>query len=182
MVKIILNVDGEDREFKIPEKWGEVKVKQASKLFNLDREGKNQLELTISVVSILTDMDEELIYMMTQEQFIELVDVVKFTNEEVKGELKDFVTIDGVDYYLKKDFEKLNMGEIISIDTLINQSNGNLPNVMSKMLCIFLRKKTNEGELETFRNSFMDREDMFNELYITDVNDIFLFFFAGKNS
>ena len=182
MVKIILNVDGEDREFNIPEKWEEVKVGQASKLFNLDREGKNTLELTISVVSILSDMDEELIYMMSQEQFMELVEVIKFTNEEVKGELKDFVTIDGDDYYLKKDFEKLTMGEIISIDTLINQSNGNLPNVMSKMLCILLRKKNTEGELETFRNSFMDREAMFNELYITDVNDVFLFFFGGNDS
>lgn len=182
MVKIILNVDGEDREFNIPEEWEEVKVGQASKLFNLDREGKNQLELTISVVSILSDMDEELIYMMSQEQFMELVEVIKFTNEEVKGELKDFVTIDGDDYYLKKDFEKLTMGEIISIDTLINQSNGNLPNVMSKMLCILLRKKNTEGELETFRNSFMDREAMFNELYITDVNDVFLFFFGGNDS
>jgi hypothetical protein len=181
MITIELNIDGEDKVFTIADKWEEVTVKQSSELFSLNRD-RNQLELVVTIVSILSGMDEDVIYMMSQEQFGELVEVIKFTNEEVKCDLKDFITIDGEDYYLKKDFEKLNLGEIISIETLLQQNGGDLTKSMSKLLCIFLRKKKENGELESFRNEFMEREVIFDNTIITDVNDLFLFFLDGKSS
>jgi hypothetical protein len=182
MIKIELNIDGELKDFNIPEGWNEVSIATASDLFSLEREGKNQLELIVSIVSILSGVDEEVIYMMTQDQFLELTEVIKFTNEEIKSELKDFITIDGEDYYLKKDFEKLNVGEIISIDTIMTTNNNDLSKSMAKLLCILLRKKKENGEYESFRNNFMEREELFNKIMITDVNDIFLFFSDGRNT
>ncbi len=185
MIEIKLNVDGQDSNFNIPEGWNEVTVDQASRLYSLDRENKNDLELMISIVNIFTGIDEEIIYMLTQEQFNILLNTIKFTNEEVKGELADSITIGEEQYFLKKDFNNLNMGEIISLETIIKQNEDNFPQAMAKLLCIFLRKKVmgNSGVevLETFKNNMMLREEMFKSIIITDVNNIFLFFLTGNN-
>lgn len=183
MIKIHLEIDGEANEFNLPESWSEVTVKKASQLSSMKNvEGKNELELSVSIISILTGIDEEIIYMMSQEQFLEVVEAIKFTKEEVTSEEKESILIEDEEYFLKKDFEKLNMGEIISIESLLKQSDGDLSKCMSKLLCIFLRKKKENGNLESFKNSFMEREELFDEVMITDVNNLFVFFSAGKNS
>lgn len=181
MIKINLNVDGDEMEFNLPESWNEVSVKKASELSNAKKfDGKNELELSVSIISILTGIDEEIIYMMSQEQFMEVIEAIKFTNEDIISEEKESILIKGEEYFLKKDFEKLNMGEIISIETLVKQADGNLSKCMSKLLCIFLRKKKENGNLESFKNSFMEREELFDEIMITDVNDLFVFFSSGR--
>jgi hypothetical protein len=53
---------------------------------------------------------------------------------------------------------------------------------MAKLLCIFLRKKKENGKLESFKNSFMEREELFENVMISDVNNLFLFFLDGKPS
>jgi hypothetical protein len=128
----------------------------------------------------LTGIEEELIYLLTQEQFLEVVEKVKFTNEEIVSELKESILVEGEEYFIKKDFDKLNMGEIISIESLLKQSDGDLSKCMSKLLCVFLRKKKENGNLESFKNSFMEREELFDNVMITDVNNLFVFFSNGR--
>ncbi len=180
MVKINLNIDGKEQEFNIPEGWTEVTVEQSMALYAMNREDKTDIELVVEVISILSKMDEEFLYMMTPDDFNKLVNVVKFTNDEVKGELADSVMIGDEEYFLKKDFNLLTMGEIISIESIMKQHNNNHSAATLKLLCIFLRKKI-DGELESFRNTFMQREELFKELIITDVNNLFLFFLDGKD-
>jgi len=40
----------------------------------------------------------------------------------------------------------------------------------------FFKKEKANGKLESFKNDFMERETIFNQAIITDVNNIFLFF------
>ena len=63
----------------------------------------------------------------------------------------------------------------------LKQYENNIAPAMAKLLCIFLRKKKENGSLETFKNSFMEREILFEEVIISDVNDLFLFFLDGEN-
>ncbi len=181
MKRIELNIDGEETTFNMSESWNEVTVDQASKLFAIDRTTKNELELVVTIVSILSKVDEDILYMMTQEQFLELSSLISFTNEEVVSDMAEVIVIDDTEYFLKKDFEVLTLGEIISIETIMKQSQNNLGESMSKLLCIFLRKKKANGKLESFKNDFMERETIFNQAIITDVNNIFLFFSDGSN-
>lgn len=181
MINLEIEIDGEVKEFKVPQGWNEVTVKQASEIFGLNKEGKNNLEVTVELISILSNIDIDIVYAMQQEDFIKIVESIKFTNNEVKGDLKDSIVLGGEEYFLKKDFDKLNVGEIISIETIMQQSNNDLSKSMGKLLCIFLRKKKENGKLESFKNSFMEREELFGEAIITDVNNIFLFFLDGKN-
>lgn len=181
MRNIELFIDGETFEYEVADNWGEVSVFQAQELFTLSREDKTQIELVVAILSILSSIPEDYVYMLTPEQFSELTNVISFTNDEVVAEEVDSITIGEDVYYLKNDFSQMTMGEIISIDTLIG-TEGNYAESMSKLLCIFLRKKLDNGSLESFKNNFMEREDMFGKLPISQVNNIFLFFLNGKEA
>src|SRR5690606_2752505 len=81
----------------------------------------------------------------------------------------------------KKDFDSLNMGEMISINLVMDENKGDITKALPRMMCILLRKKVN-GELESFRNSFMDRAEMFKDVIITDISNLLAFFLDGGNS
>lgn len=183
MINLIIDLDGEEKEFLIPTSWNEVSVKKAAKLAEIQVSNKTDIESAADIVSVLADIDQETLYMLTASQFNDLVENIKFTLEKIDSpELKDSIFIDGEEYFLKKDFTKLTMGEIISIDTILKQYENNVGPAMAKLLCIFLRKKKENGSLETFKNSFMERESLFENVIISDVNNLFLFFLDGNNS
>lgn len=182
MINLIIDLDGEEKQFSIPTSWNEVTVKKAAKLAEIQLKNKTDIESAADIVSVLADIDQETIYMLTAHQFNDLVEHIKFTLEKIDSpELKDSIFIEDEEYFLKKDFTKLTMGEIISIDTILKQYENNIAPAMAKLLCIFLRKKKENGSLETFKNSFMEREILFEEVIISDVNDLFLFFLDGEN-
>ena len=182
MINLIIDLDGEEKEFSIPTSWNEVSVKKAAKLAEIQVSNKTDIESAADIVSVLADIDQETIYMLTADQFNDLVENIKFTLEKIDSpELKDSIFINGEEYFLKKDFTKLTMGEIISVDTILKQYENNVAPAMAKLLCIFLRKKKENGSLETFKNSFMQRESLFEEVIISDVNNLFLFFLDGEN-
>ena len=182
MINLIIDLDGEKKQFSIPTSWNEVTVKKAAKLAEIQLKNKTDIESAADIVSVLADIDQETIYMLTAHQFNDLVEHIKFTLEKIDSpELKDSIFIKDEEYFLKKDFTKLTMGEIISIDTILKQYENNIAPAMAKLLCIFLRKKKENGSLETFKNSFMEREILFEEVIISDVNDLFLFFLDGEN-
>ena len=181
MINIEFNIDGEKQSFDVPTGWDEVSVKKSAALTNISRDGRTEIEIIVDIVSILGEIDPDIIYMLTTEQFNQIIDVVKFTTEKIDSELKDSIIIDGEEYFLKKDFTQLTMGEIISIETILKQYENSVAPAMAKLLCIFLRKKKENGNLESFKNSFMERESLFENVLITDVNNLFLFFLDGKN-
>ena len=100
---------------------------------------------------------------------------------ETPLEEKEYLLVEGDKYYLKKDFSQLTLGEQASIEIILKKYDGKLENAISELLCIFLRKKRDNGKLEKFKNSFMGRSEMFNDVMIADVHNIFIFFLTGRN-
>jgi hypothetical protein len=183
MVNLILNVDGEEKTYNIPSEWNEVTVGQAADLNDLSTFDGTEIEKIVKILTIFCpDIDTDDIFAMTPEQFNQIVEMIGFISNPVDGDLADSIVLDGEEYFLKKDFTKLSMGEIISIDVIMKQTGGDISKALSKMLCIFLRKKKENGELETFKNKFMEREELFRSAKITDVNNLMLFFTVGEPS
>jgi len=181
MTQLNLEIDGEQMIFQIPDSWNEVTVEKFTNIWKINREGMTSIEITIAVVNILTGIDEDYLYMMSPNEFAQITSIIEFTNHDVKGTDVEFITVDDEKYYLKKDFDKLTMGEVISLELLIEQASGNIMSKMPEMLCIFLRKKDGD-KLESFKKGFMERAEAFKQVSIADVNDIFLFFSDGGNS
>ena len=53
---------------------------------------------------------------------------------------------------------------------------------MDKLLCIFLRKKKENGNLEAFKSEFMERRWGFRDIKISKVFNVFNFFLNGGSS
>lgn len=182
MVKLNLEVEGEMKEFNIPSDWNDVTVGQYIKIHEVDRELLTEIEASVEIMSALTNIDEDTLFMMNPDDFKLLAEQLAFLNKEVEPNELTSITIDGDEYFVKDNFDKLSMGEIVSIELLIEQSNGKLIRKFPELLCIFLRKKKENGKLEGFRKSFMERAERFKQIKIADVNNLFLFFSNGENS
>jgi len=181
MIELKLNIDDEIMNFNIPQSWDEVTVEQFSNIYKV-KQGLNDIEKTVALTSALTKIDEEFLYLMTPEQFKNISDCLSFMNEEVKQKQVESIQVGDETFYLKSDYDSLNLGEIASIEMLMESSSAGLLDVMPELLCIFLRKKKENGKLENFRNEHMERAEKFKAVKISDVNKLFLFFSSGKKA
>lgn len=180
MIKINLEIDEVVNVYYLPENWSEVSIKDFVSIFNINREGLTDVQLMVKIINILTKIEEDEIYLMHVSDFTTLNNVLKFltTDLVVENDI-DYIEIDDVKYYLKKDFSQLTMGEVISIDTLLSSADGNLFKVMDKLLCVFLRKKKENGSLEPFKPELMERAKLFEKTPISKVYNLFSFFLDG---
>ena len=99
---------------------------------------------------------------------------------EIDGDIEQSIIVDGEEFFLYTEFEKLNVGEQWSIDILTKEANGNLLNVYTKLLCMFLRKKKDNGKFESFEVEHLDRAPMFGKLSIVTVQRLMIFFLNGE--
>jgi hypothetical protein len=179
MVKLELEIDDELTEYMIPESWDEVNVKQFCDLFSTTGEGLNEIQNIVRIVSIFTNIKVDDLLMMSPDDFQTISKVITFITKDIEGEIVDSIEVDGEEYFLKNDFSKLTMGEILSIDTLLQQNENNLLKTFDKLLCIFLRKKNSKGNLEAFKNEFMLRSEKFSTISITKVHNLISHFSNG---
>ena len=179
MVKLNLEIDDEVREFNIPENWDEVTIEQFINLFSFERQGMTELNIATRTINVFTGIDEDLLLMMNYNDFQQIIGVLQFTNKDMAPQVVDYVELNGEKYYLRKDFDKFTMGEIISIETILSSSENNILKVMDKLLCIFLRKKKENGKFEPFKGEMMDRVELFRTAPVSKIHHIFNFFLDG---
>jgi hypothetical protein len=182
MIKVNLEIDDVVKEYTLPESWDEVNIDQFCRIWEFDKQDMTTIEFATRIVSSFTEISEETLMEMNYTDFEKLCDILEFTKGEFKPDSNiDFVELGDDKYYLKKDFSQLTMGEVISIDTIMAEANGNIYKVMDKLLCIFLRKKKENGNLETFKPEFMERRWGFRDIKISKVFNLFSFFLTGNN-
>ncbi len=185
MIKVNFEIDDDSKSFDVPENWDEVTVEQFMGLVVLQEEAKeevNPLNTIIKLTHLMTGIPIDIVEMIPVDQFHLIQDTLKYTKDEVDIEKKDSVTIDGDTYFIKNDFNSLTMGETITIETLVKDTQ-NVMSIFDKLLCVFLRKKTKKGNLETFKSTFIEeRSEMFRRLPISEVYAIMVFFSSGVNS
>lgn len=182
MVKLNLTIDEEVKEFEIPNSWNDVTIENFQGLSKLQKAGLNQLEFSVALVGLLTEIDSDTLDLMDLESFNEILKVLEFAKEPIEPTQKDSIVIDGIEYFIKKDFDKLNLGEMTTLNILSEKYKDNIDDCIPDMLCVFLRQKKENGKLEGFKNSFMERAEIFKaNVKISDVHQLFLFFSNGES-
>jgi hypothetical protein len=183
MINVELEIDDEVKNFNLPTGWDDITVKDFCNIYSHNYENMSQIEQAVTILSTLGNIDAEDIMMLTPEQFKMLSEYVSFINkEEVPKNDVEYIEIDGEQYYLKSDFSQLTLGETISIELIVKETDGNIIKAIDSLLCIFLRKKKDNGKLESFKNEFMNRKDIFKNIRIMDVYHLFTAFSIGNNS
>lgn len=165
----------------LPEKWEEINVETFQKVFSKDIMNMTNVEQTLHILTCLTNLSEDLILQLPIDTFKDLVDKIIFIFSEIPKEEIEFIEINDEKYYLYSDYEKLTTGEIISLDTILESNKNNVNKCLSDILCIFLRKKKENGKLEKFTTTLFERKDMFSKLPINKVYHLIIFFLTTRN-
>lgn len=180
MKTLELEIDGTTNNYNLPTEWDDITVRQLQKVAKIQAEDNpNLIETSAKVIATLLDIDLETVYMLSPQAFNQLTAEVEFLNTDITTTSVDSIMVGDDEYFLKKDYNKLTMGEVISIQAIIDKSQSNIIEAMPELLCIFLRKKNNNGELESFKNSFMERTEIFMDIPITQVYNILINFSNG---
>ncbi len=124
-------------------------------------------------------------YQLTEDEFGEIATHFEWTNkslEDVKEE-KEFLYIDGKKYKIKKNNNKLTIGEIVSIETLIAQNKNLDP--LEIAFGILLREVNVDGtEKEFNEDDFLHTiSELQTKVMLIDIYNCISFFLSGeKNS
>lgn len=182
MIEINIELDDEVKQYQFPTDWSEVSVEQFGKLYTIDKNVHSGMFFMFEVLHQLTGIDRDIIEQIDYESFTELVKNLKFVYEPIQEKKLESVIVEDEEYFLYSEFNKFTAGEIISIETILQSANGDFVKVMPQLLCIFLRKKKENGKLEKYKTSFMERVEKFKHIKVDEINHIFSFFLTGRDS
>jgi hypothetical protein len=181
MIEINIELDDEVKQYQFPTSWSEVTIDQFGKLYSIDKEIHKGAFYTFELLHQLTGIDREVIEQIDYDSFTELVKNLAFVYQPIEEKKNQSVIVDGEEYFLYTEFNKYTAGEIISIETILQSSNNDIMKVMPQLLCIFLRKKKENGNLEKYKTTFMQRTEKFKTIKVDEINHIFSFFLTGRD-
>lgn len=177
-----LVIDGEEKKYNVPESWDDVNLRIFEVIASTNLDGKNDLLESIKLLCAVTGMSMDDAYLLPIDELPQILEVLKFANSPVEEKEVESIVIEGEEYFLKKDFDKMTTGEVLSIDMISQKYEGKIEKGMAEMMCVFLRKKI-DGKLESFKSEFIERVELFREhVKVSDVYQMFLFFSNGKNA
>jgi hypothetical protein len=182
MIEINIELDEEVKQYQFPTSWSEVTIDQFGKLYSIDKNMHQGAFYTFELLHQLTGIDREVIEQIDYESFTELVKNLSFIYTPIEEKKNQSVIVDGEEYFLYTEFNKYTAGEIISIETILQSANNDIMKVMPQLLCIFLRKKKENGNLEKYKTTFMQRVELFKTIKVDEINHIFSFFLTGRDS
>ena len=181
MIEVKIETDDELLTYKFPENWDEVTVEKFCNVYKNNYENYTEFESSMILLSTLSGIQRDIIEMMDLDDFKMLLDKLKFIKDEVIKTDVESIKVGEDEYYLHSDFNKFTTGEIITIEMILKKADNNLFKVMSELLCVFLRKKNNNGKLEKFKTSMLERKEIFDNIPVSQIYHIFNFFLAGSD-
>ena len=175
----------EELKITIPTSWEDITIAQFQEYISFVKncsESMSPLRKLISILSILTDTDEDILYKLDLDIIHEINENMVFLDEEPTIQFKNIIEIKGKKYGFQKDFHKLTLGEWIDIEHYI--TTGDLIENLHYLAAIFYRKLTSEGdeyfsyEIEDYKNVKLEGQaTMFKyEMNIVDMYGTVSFF------
>lgn len=180
-------IELEGNEYNLPEGWTEINLEKFEKLmkhFSILSDYKSQYQYAIELFSILLDAPIEDLSRITKGSFELLAEKIKWSNGTITPTgIKEW-TIEGQEYMVIKDLNSLEMGEMVSLELQIaNSQNWEL---LTNMLPILVRKvktiQTKNGDIkkvpERFdAESYEETKQLFRKyMMVADVNELRDFF------
>ena len=169
-------------EIIVPTSWNEVSVNTFQELKLIKREDFktdfNYLRAIIKHLCNIEDIDKIPLNIIN-----EISEEVKFINAPITTERFKEVKIDNDTYRWVGSFNSLTVGEIISIEQIIDLEELTFDLSTDVVAAILLRKVLDDGSLEEFNSDlYNERRELFGNVSIADVNGMLVFFLNGGQS
>lgn len=143
MKKIEIN----EKVYELPTGWGEVTPATFRRIFKYkDKINENTPIMSIVLfAAALLNIKETEIYNLDKSYFMEIADALSFLNKKIvpKKYRKKYIEIGGEKYFIKKDYKKLTVGEMISFE-ITTQDKDNYYDLIAPSLAVLIREK--EGD------------------------------------
>lgn len=151
-------------------KWDDISVELFDKIKEvLNKKGVEDIDKNISIVSILSEKDEDEISNLPITEFSKLVEQTAFLNEMPKVEIRDKYIINGKKYNVFMNLKKMTTAQYIDFQTLQKNYNKNL----KYLLAVFLIPDGKEyGDYDIDEVA----DELYRHLSIADAESIMFFF------
>ena len=163
MITIEITQDAVTKEYSFPNSWKDVTVAQF-KDFNRGIRTGSDIETIIEVASLFSGIPEATLWEFPQETLHQLTDALAFITQPIDLEPVDRLIIGEEEYWVKKDFSQLTIGEVRALEELTVDPVGNL----NWLLTVLLRRKK-EGKWESVTPELLEESDKFDSVIIGDV-------------
>lgn len=179
----------EDKEFNIKNSWEDLyfkdwlefqKLQSQAQLLGIDE------DYITKVLLILTDATENDIMNIDLDVLNDLMKEMQFTHTEIPKVERKVLELGGVKWAFKKNFQKLTLGEYVSIKTFQENIKDELQST-TLMLSVLLRRVKEEVDGELILESFKPDESekiaklLVDEAKMLDIYHYLSFFLDGKN-
>lgn len=139
-----------NKEYSIPSSFSELSILKFQRL-NASTE-PNEFDKHANIISIVLDLDILDVYQMT---FTEVRDVnthlaFLFGEYEMQQNFKSSITIRGVELFLQTNLQKLSLGELIDLQTLISE---NAIDNLHRIMAILYREKEQASQFKHLINA-----------------------------
>ena len=179
---IQLEIDG--KVYELAESWSEITFQQYIDIINIAKEEINELEKAVKIVAFISndpEACEQDLLKLGREDFEELAKWFEWTSKSIdeSKENKETVEIDGKKYKIKKDYNKLTLGEMISVETLIS-NNKNL-DPFEIAFGVLLRELDENGNEKEFNEDVFLHvvKELKSRVMLLDVYNHISFFLSG---
>jgi hypothetical protein len=181
---IIIELEGV--EYQMPQSWEEVTLEMFEKIVDLAAvfvDYKSRYQYSIEMLSILTGAPQEGLSKMTKKSFEELATACEWASTEVINTRKMEYVIDGEEYMAIQNLDSLEMGDMVSMELLIG--NTEVSKLLTNLLPILIRrvKVINRGGKEVkvpgpfVAEEYEETKEIFRKnLSVADVNHLKDFF------
>jgi len=160
-------------EISVPISWSDVTVNQYQALTLLNPEEYSQFRYSCQLVQILCEIED--VSKFPLEIINEIVLNFGFLKEEISQDKIEQIDFRGEGYEWVGSFNELTVGEMLSIEQIIDLEELTY-NMSYDVVCAILLRK--DGE-EFDASNFKENRELFGELPITDVMGMIVFFLNG---
>jgi len=157
----------------VPTSWEDVTVERYQLIRALDRKDyKTDLGLSVAFVDIVCDIDSK---ELSITDFNTISKTIEFMSTDVVADIKKSINVYGDTYKWVADFNSLSVGEMLSIEQVIDMEELTYDMALDVVCAILLRK---DGEAFD-SNLFAERRELFNTIPITEIKGMVNFFSNG---
>ena len=157
----------------VPISWEDITVNQYQMLNTLERDKyKTDMQYTRELIDILCGIDSK---KLPLHSFNEISSYLPFLTVEPKAVKKETISINGEKFSWVADFGSISVGEMLSIEQIIDMEQLTYNLSVDVVAAVLLRKENEEFNAKEFNK----RRELFGELPITELLGMVNFFSNG---
>lgn len=166
---------------KFPTNYNEITLEQYRKISALQETEKTDIHKVMGTIRILTGMTENQLLSIGSKDIERIQKVLAWLNTPPQDlELQTTFTLDGVEYGVIPDIDNISVGEFADLETMCQDANENLHEIMAIMYRPITRRVGSWYEVEAYKPTAQKAEAMLQAPFGVAVS-LMVFFSSIEN-